>query len=63
MFAKYKQKACLVAELSSQSIYLYLLLGESKRLPVRKTFRLDEIVEAHRFMEENKAMGKTVVLV
>jgi NADPH:quinone reductase-like Zn-dependent oxidoreductase len=29
---------------------------------VGKTFRLDEIVEAHRFMEENKAGGKIVVL-
>ena len=27
-----------------------------------KTFRLDEIVEAHRCMEENKAGGKIVVL-
>lgn len=33
------------------------------KLPVGKTFRLDEIVEAHRFMEENKAVGKIVVLV
>jgi len=29
---------------------------------VGKTFRLDEIVEAHRSMEENKAGGKIVVL-
>jgi len=29
---------------------------------VGKTFRLDEIVEAHRCMEENKAGGKIVVL-
>jgi NADPH:quinone reductase-like Zn-dependent oxidoreductase len=28
-----------------------------------KVFRLDEIVEAHRCMEENKAGGKIVVLV
>ena len=33
-------------------------------LPVSigKTFKLDEIVEAHRTMEENKAGGKIVVL-
>ncbi len=30
---------------------------------IGKTFRLDEIVEAHRCMEENKAGGKIVVLV
>ena len=30
---------------------------------VGKTFQLDEIAEAHRFMEENKAGGKIVVLV
>ena len=34
----------------------------SLRVPVGKTFTLDEIVEAHRCMEENKAGGKTVVL-
>jgi NADPH:quinone reductase-like Zn-dependent oxidoreductase len=32
------------------------------RIPVGKVFRLDEIVEAHRCMEENKAGGKIVVL-
>src|SRR5258707_14173638 len=33
-------------------------------LPIQigRTFRLDEIVEAHRCMEENKAGGKIVVL-
>ena len=29
---------------------------------VARTFRLDEIVEAHRLMEENKAGGKIMVL-
>jgi NADPH:quinone reductase-like Zn-dependent oxidoreductase len=29
---------------------------------VARTFQLDEIAEAHRFMEENKAGGKIVVL-
>ncbi|KAH8588322.1 chaperonin 10-like protein [Bisporella sp. PMI_857] len=33
------------------------------KLRVSKTFSLDEIVDAHRFMEENKAVGKIVVLV
>ncbi|MEX3841572.1 zinc-binding alcohol dehydrogenase family protein [Paraburkholderia sp. BR10882] len=32
------------------------------RVPVGKVFRLDEIVDAHRCMEENKAGGKIVVL-
>jgi NADPH:quinone reductase-like Zn-dependent oxidoreductase len=32
------------------------------RVQVGKTFRLEEIVEAHRCMEENKAGGKIVVL-
>jgi NADPH:quinone reductase-like Zn-dependent oxidoreductase len=32
------------------------------RIPLAKTFHLDEIVEAHRYMEENKALGKIVVL-
>jgi NADPH:quinone reductase-like Zn-dependent oxidoreductase len=32
------------------------------RIQVGRTFHLDEIVEAHRCMEENKAGGKIVVL-
>lgn len=32
------------------------------RVQVGKTFHLDEIVEAHRCMEENQAGGKIVVL-
>jgi NADPH:quinone reductase-like Zn-dependent oxidoreductase len=37
---------------------------EAGTLPVSigKTFKLDEIVEAHRTMEENRAGGKIVVL-
>ena len=31
-------------------------------IQVGKTFHMDEIVEAHRLMEENKAGGKIVVL-
>jgi NADPH:quinone reductase-like Zn-dependent oxidoreductase len=34
----------------------------SLRIPVSRAFRLDEIVEAHRFMEENRAGGKIVVV-
>ncbi len=34
----------------------------SLRVQIGKTFRLDEIVEAHRCMDENKAGGKIVVL-
>jgi len=32
------------------------------RAPVGRTFRLEEIVEAHRTMEENRSGGKIVVL-
>jgi NADPH:quinone reductase-like Zn-dependent oxidoreductase len=32
------------------------------RVQVGRTFRLDDIVEAHRCMEENRAGGKIVVL-
>ena len=32
------------------------------RVQVGKVFKLDDIVEAHRCMEENKAGGKIVVL-
>jgi NADPH:quinone reductase-like Zn-dependent oxidoreductase len=33
------------------------------KVQIGKTFKLGEIVEAHRTMEENKAGGKIVVLV
>jgi NADPH:quinone reductase-like Zn-dependent oxidoreductase len=33
------------------------------KLRISKTFSLDDIVDAHRFLEENKALGKIVVLV
>jgi NADPH:quinone reductase-like Zn-dependent oxidoreductase len=32
------------------------------RIPIGKTFRLEDIVEAHRCMEDNQAGGKIVVL-
>jgi NADPH:quinone reductase-like Zn-dependent oxidoreductase len=38
------------------------IAGGSLRIPIGKTFSLDEIVEAHRSMEENVAEGKIVVL-
>jgi NADPH:quinone reductase-like Zn-dependent oxidoreductase len=34
----------------------------SLRVPAARTFHLDEIVETHRYMEENRAGGKIVVL-
>jgi NADPH:quinone reductase-like Zn-dependent oxidoreductase len=36
--------------------------AETMKIQIGKVFRLDEIVEAHRCMEENKAGGKIVVL-
>ncbi len=32
------------------------------KVPIGKTFRLDDIVEAHRCMDENRAGGKIVIL-
>ncbi len=32
------------------------------KVPIGKTFSLDDIVEAHRCMDENRAGGKIVVL-
>jgi NADPH:quinone reductase-like Zn-dependent oxidoreductase len=38
---------------------------EAGRLPLNldRVFRFDQIVEAHRYMEENRAVGKLVVTV
>lgn len=41
---------------------LGLIEAGSLRVPVGKTFSLDQIVEAHQCMEENKAGGKIVVV-
>jgi len=38
------------------------IAGSTLHVQIGKTFHLDEIVEAHRCMEENKAGGKIVVL-
>jgi NADPH:quinone reductase-like Zn-dependent oxidoreductase len=38
------------------------IAGDTLRVQIGKVFRLEEIVEAHRCMEENKAGGKIVVL-
>lgn len=32
------------------------------KIPLARTFRLDEIADAHRYMEQNQALGKIVVL-
>ncbi|KZF23343.1 Zn-dependent oxidoreductase [Xylona heveae TC161] len=39
-----------------------LVAAGSLRIPIGKTFQLDQIVDAHRCMEENKGNGKIVVL-
>ena len=38
------------------------IAADTLRVQIGKVFRLEEIVEAHRCMEENKAVGKIVVL-
>ena len=38
------------------------IAADTLRVQIGKVFRLEEIVEAHRCMEENKAGGKIVVL-
>ena len=38
------------------------IIAGTLRVPIGQVFRLDQIVEAHRCMEENKAGGKIVVL-
>ena len=44
------------------SVYAQLANGKLKPL-VARTFSLDQIVEAHRFMESNEQIGKIVVTV
>ncbi len=35
--------------------------GGGAKVPIGKMFTIDEVVEAHRTMEENKAGGKIVI--
>ncbi len=42
---------------------LYAVEAGRYRVNLDRTFQLDEIVEAHRYMEENRAAGKPVVFV
>lgn len=61
---------CLTAYSGSNADFMATPLNElakqiaagSLHVSIGKTFRLDEIVEAHRCMDENKAGGKIVVL-
>jgi len=39
------------------------ITASTLRVQVGRTFRLDDIVEAHRCMKENRAGGKIVVLI
>jgi NADPH:quinone reductase-like Zn-dependent oxidoreductase len=47
-------------ERSKRWIYEQLANGKLKPL-IARTFRLDEIVEGHRYMESNEQIGKIVV--
>ncbi|MBO0948434.1 zinc-binding alcohol dehydrogenase family protein [Fibrella forsythiae] len=42
--------------------FLHEVEAEQVKLPVSQLFRLEQIVEAHRFMEQNEGVGKIVVL-
>jgi len=61
---------CLTAYDGGPGDFMLTLLAElveqvaagTLRVQIGRIFRLDEIVEAHRYMEENRAGGKIVVL-
>jgi len=50
---------------STQALQRIVSDVETRRLPLNldRVFRFDEIVEAHRYMEDNRATGKLVVIV
>jgi len=49
--------------LQKKSLQEFIAAVESGdiRITIDRTFKLDEIVEAHRYMESNQAIGKIVV--
>ena len=49
-------------ERSKNWIFDHLASGELKPI-IARTFTLDQIVDAHRFMESNEQIGKIVVTV
>ena len=60
MLIRYMEHFCVKADCSK-----IMLLSNSKRSEAHraKTFELDQIVEAHRYMESNEQIGKIVVTV
>lgn len=60
LFEIVKQPACMAR--GKQFVYEGLASGALKPI-IARTFTLDAIVEAHRFMESNRQMGKIVVTV
>ncbi len=52
-----------VGSLQKESLQEFIDAVESGEINVKidKTFKLDEIVEAHKYMESNQAKGKIVV--
>ena len=52
----------LVVEGNTAELRAKQITAGTLHVQVGKTFQLDEIAVAHRFMEENKAGGKIVVL-
>jgi NADPH:quinone reductase-like Zn-dependent oxidoreductase len=53
------------SDLPAEAIQRYVGLVEQGRLPLRidRVFAFDEVAEAHRIMEEGRAVGKLVVRV
>jgi NADPH:quinone reductase-like Zn-dependent oxidoreductase len=46
---------------AKQFVYEGLAAGDLKPI-VAKTYSLDDIIEAHRYMESNQQIGKIIVL-
>ena len=42
--------------------FLDAVAGKQARVPIHRTYRMDEIAEAHADMEAGRATGKLVVL-
>ena len=58
---EYKEKVDFVKDIEAISEFIDDVERENIRITIDRIFKLDEIVEAHKYMESNQAIGKIVI--
>lgn len=58
-----RARRCLTGAPSAFAGYLDDIAADSTQVSIDRVFGLEEIAEAHRYMESNQATGKLVVVI